>query len=98
MAGEDDGDRAPQWEDLLNEVVVLDLADPFVYVGQLRERQGGFFVLQAVDAHDLRDTLTTREKYVLECRQHGVRPNRTWAWVAVREVVSISRLSDVLED
>lgn len=98
MAGDGEWDKVPRWEDLLNEVVVLDLADPFVFVGQLRERQGEFFVLQSVDAHDLRDTTTTREKYVLECRQHGVRPNRTWAWVAVREVVSISRLSDVLPD
>jgi hypothetical protein len=98
MSSEQDPNRIPQWQDLLNEIVVLDLADPFVYLGQLRERQGDFFVLQAVDAHDLRDTASTREKYVLECRQHGVRPNRTWAWVAVREVVSISRLSDVLED
>jgi hypothetical protein len=98
MTRENAEERVPGWADLLNEVVVLDLADPFVYIGQLRERQGEFFVLEGVDAHDLRDTLTTREKYILECRQHGVRPNRTWAWVAVREVVSISRLADVLED
>jgi hypothetical protein len=85
-------------DELLGEIVVVDFRSTFVCLGTLTRADELFLELRNADFHDLRDTLTTREKYVLECRQHGVRPNRTWAWVAVREVVSISRLSDVLED
>ena len=38
------------------------------------------------------------EKYVLDSRLHGIRPNRDRAWISLREVVSISRLADVLTD
>ena len=77
-------------------MVVLDLSSSFVYVGRLVEQQGEFLVLRDADAHDLRDTQTTREKYVLACRGHGINANRLWVWVRLREVVGISRLEDVL--
>lgn len=84
------------WQSLVGEVVVLDLSSPFVYVGTLLEHQADFVVLQDVDAHDLRDTTTTREQYVLHCRKFGPTPNRQRAWVSLREVVGISRLADVI--
>jgi hypothetical protein len=75
------------WTQLLGHEVVLDLA-----------AHRDYLELEQVDAHDLRDTQTTREKYVLECRLHGIRPNRGRAWISLREIVSISRLADVLID
>lgn len=75
---------------------MLDLSSQFVYVGRLVEAQGEFLVLADADAHDLRDSATTREKYVLAARGHGVNPNRRWVWVSRREVVGISRLADVV--
>lgn len=89
---------APSWQDLFGELVVLDLASPYVYLGRLIQRQGDFLVLQDADAHDLRDTETTREKYVLACRGHGISANRRWVWVSLREVVGVSRLDDVMVD
>jgi hypothetical protein len=88
----------PQWKDLFGELVVLDLASPYVFLGRLVERQDEFLLLADADAHDLRDTQTTREKYVLACRGHGINPNRRWAWVSLREVVAVSRLNDVIHD
>lgn len=86
----------PKFEQLFGELVVLDLSSQFVYVGRLVELQGDFLVLAEADAHDLRDSATTREKYVLAARDHGVNVNRRWVWVSRREVVGISRLADVV--
>jgi hypothetical protein len=86
------------WQTLVGQVLVLDLASPYVIIGKLTEQLADCLVLDEVDAHDLRDSPTTREKYVLNTRLHGVRPNRKRTWVRLSEVVSISRLDDVLVD
>lgn len=86
----------PKFEQLFSELVVLDLSSQFVYVGRLVELQGEFLVLAEADAHDLRDSATTREKYVLAARDHGVNVNRRWVWVSRSEVVGVSRLADVV--
>jgi hypothetical protein len=84
--------------ELCGQVVVLDLASPWVYVGRLAEEHAEYLVLEDADAHDLRDTSTSRDKYVLDCRQHGVTPNRRRVWINRRDLVGISRLDDVLLD
>lgn len=86
------------WQQLIGEIIVLDLSSPYVYIGILAEAQAEYLVLDEVDAHDLRDSPTTREKYILNCREHGVRPNRKRAWVNQREIVGFSRLDDVIKD
>jgi hypothetical protein len=83
---------------LRGQIVVLDLASPWVYVGRLAESHVEYLVLEDADAHDLRDSSTSRDKYVLDCRQHGVTPNRRRAWINRRDLVGISRLDDVLLD
>lgn len=88
--------RTPAFQELVGAWVVLDMSSPFVYLGQLVEQQGDYFVLADADAHDLRDTATTREKYVLAARGHGLNANRRWVWVSARDVVGISRLEDVV--
>jgi len=89
---------APQFEHLFGEVIVVDLASPFVYLGRLVETRGDYLLLADADAHDLRDTATSREKYVLDARNHGVNANRRWVWVSQREIVGISRLDDVVNE
>ncbi len=86
----------PRLEELFGDLVVLDLSSPFVYLGRLVEAQGDYLVLAEADAHDLRDSATTREKYVLAARDHGVNANRRWVWVSRRDVIAISRLTDVV--
>lgn len=88
----------PLWPQLIGHEVVLDLASPYVVLGRLTAAHHDYLELVDVDMHDLRDTQTTREKYVLDCRLHGSRPNRARAWISIREIVSISRLADVLVD
>lgn len=89
---------APSFDDLLGQTVVIDLSSPYVYIGRFVEVKGEFLLLSDADVHDLRDTATTREKYILAVRGHGVNANRRWVWVNRREVVGISRLEDVVAD
>jgi hypothetical protein len=86
----------PPWDELVGQLIVLDMTSPWVFVGRLIASKGDFLVLEGADAHDLRDTSTTREKYILDCREHGVNENRRQVWVNLREVVGVSRLVDVL--
>jgi hypothetical protein len=88
----------PLWDQLTNHEVVLDLASHYVVLGRLVAVRVEFLELERADAHDLRDSQTTREKYVLDCRLHGIRPNRERTWISLREIVGISRLADVLVD
>lgn len=86
----------PAWDSLLDQVVVLDLNGPYVYIGRFMERQGDFLVLHEADAHDLRDSPTkTREQYIVDCHRHGVPVNRKWVWVHLSQIVGVSRLDDV---
>ena len=46
--------------------------------------------------HDLRDTTTTRELYVIDSRRLGIRTNRERVLVRLEEIVSLSALDDVI--
>jgi hypothetical protein len=81
---------------MLGRAVVIDVTGPFVILGTLVRRHEEWIVLRGADVHDLRDTPTTRDKYVLDCRAHGLRPNRDEAWVRLAEIVCVCRLDDVL--
>lgn len=83
-------------EELIGALVVIDVVSPYVYLGKLVEHRADFLLLDDVDVHDLRDVNTTREKYVLDSRVHGIRANRRRVWLSLREVVGISRLDEVL--
>lgn len=88
---------SPHLQQLIGQVVVLDVQAPFVYVGTLREFDHRYLVLTDADVHDLRDTTTTRDLYVLEARRHGVNVNRRSLLVNRDQVVSLSALDEVRE-
>lgn len=81
---------------MIGRVVVLDMNCPFVYMGTLIEFNERQLVLEDADVHDLRDSSTTRERYVIETRQHGIRANRQRVVVCREFIVSISELQDVI--
>lgn len=80
---------------LLGREVVLDVSSPYVYIGRLTGGDEKLIALEDADVHDLRDTTTTREEYVLAVRRHGLTPNRQRVLVRMAEVVSLSPLEDV---
>ena len=76
--------------------IVLDVNGLYVYLGTLRDWDDKYLTLEPADVHDLRDTATSRERYILESRQHGIRINRQRVHVRWNEVVSFSALEDVI--
>lgn len=81
---------------LRDQVVVLDLASPYVVVGTLVGEDDRYLVLEDADMHDLRDSSTTRELYVIDVRRHGLGPNRRRVLVSRSDVVGVSLLEDVV--
>ncbi len=83
--------------DLVGQVVVVDTDGPVVYIGKLVEAGAEFLVMQDVDVHNLGDSATGRELYLINAKQLGVRANRKKAQVRTARVVGLSLLEDVLE-
>ena len=75
---------------------MLDAASRYVFIGTLQAIHEQYAVLADADAHDLRDTKSTRDLYILDALQHGVSVNRREVWVRLDEIVAISRLDDVV--
>lgn len=84
-------------EQFLGQDVVIDVESQYVFLGRLDEVGDGFLTLQQADVHDLRDSKTTRELYVLDSRTDGIRVNRRRVMIPIDQIVSISRLDDVVE-
>lgn len=81
---------------LVDQEVVLDMIAPYVYVGRLAACDANYLVLEDADVHDLRDTTTTRENYVVDSRRLGIRMNRERVIVRLDQVISVSRLDAVI--
>jgi hypothetical protein len=78
--------------------VVIDLKSPYVCLGTLVKFDDHFLELRNADLHDLRDTQTTRENYVVASRTTGIKRNRRSVMLVRSEIVAISRLEDVVID
>ena len=84
------------FENLVNQKVVIDVSSQYVYLGTLVGHSEFYLRLDDADVHDLRDTATTRELYVLQSHQLGIRANRRQVWVRREQIVSVSALDDVI--
>jgi hypothetical protein len=84
-------------EELIGQNVVVDFRSSYVCIGKLERVEEHFLELRNADFHDLRDTQTTRENYVVETRFTGIKRNRKRVLVMRREVVAICALEDVVE-
>ncbi len=83
-------------EEFIGQDVVIDVEAQYVFLGRLTEVTSDWVVLKQADVHDLRDSKTTRELYVLDSRTDGIRVNRKKAKLPVDQVVSVSLLEDVI--
>jgi small nuclear ribonucleoprotein (snRNP)-like protein len=81
---------------LIGREVVIDVASQYVYLGKLTGCDLKYLILEQADVHDLRDTTTSRELYVVDSKRFGIRTNRERVLVRVGEIVSISALEDVI--
>ena len=85
-------------DEYLGQKVVIDLSSPFVCLGTLVRADDHFLDLKNADFHDLRDTDTSRENYVVASYLTGVKRNRKRVLISRREIVAISLLADVRDD
>jgi len=91
-----DDTLAQELAGLVGEQVVLDTKGPFLYIGTLERVECGTVLLSEVDVHDLRESSSSADLYLIETLKHGVRTNRKSVYVLTREIVSISRLTDIV--
>jgi hypothetical protein len=85
-------------EELLGQPVVIDLRGPYVCLGRLARIDDLHLELENADFHDLRDTHSSRENYVVAAVFTGIKRNRRRVLVLRSEVVAVSRLEDVVDE
>jgi hypothetical protein len=84
-------------EELSGEIVVLDTASPLIYVGKLLRITPHVLELCEADVHDMNDSRSTKDFYLLQTRDLGVRPNRARVLIHRSHVTSVSRLADITD-
>jgi len=89
---------AAMLDEYLNQKVVLDFHDEYVCLGTLKAIGDHFLELKNADLHDLRDTDTSRENYVVASVRTGIKRNRKRLLVSRSEIVAISLLEDVVDE
>jgi len=85
-------------EQLVDRRVVLDVRSRYVILGVVSACGPAWIELTDADVHDLRDSQTTRELYVVDALRHGIRRNRKRVYVRTDEIVCVAALDDVTED
>lgn len=83
--------------DLVGKEVVVDTKSPIVYIGVLESVKDDFIALRDVDVHDINDTSTTKEVYILQASKFGIKKNRSNVHIFLSEIVSISKLDDIIQ-
>ncbi|MFQ5462814.1 MAG: hypothetical protein ACE5E5_09330 [Phycisphaerae bacterium] len=84
-------------ERLIDQIVVLDTDSPIVYIGTLTEITDRCLVLGDADMHDCREGHASKERYLVEAHAEGITTNRRQVIVMRSFVISVSRLSDVVD-
>ncbi|QVL32041.1 hypothetical protein KIH39_24930 [Telmatocola sphagniphila] len=84
-------------QEYIGQKVVIDLRSEYVCLGTLIRVDEHFLELKNVDLHDLRDTDTSRENYVIASVKTGVKRNRKKLLLFRSELVAISLLEDVVD-
>ena len=85
-------------DDLVGGKVVIDLRSTYVALGTLVGADELFLELKNADLHDLRDTDTTRENYIVESKATGIKRNRRRVLVLRADMVALARLDDVVDE
>ena len=93
---DDSASFAPELDRLVGQQVVVDTKEPYVYIGVLEKIERNSVLLKDCDVHDTRQSSTSNELYLIQALKNGVRSSRYAVYVFLKEVVSISRLQDVV--
>lgn len=89
------GDAESWLSSLIGQVVVCDLDESYLVIGTLRAADAQHVSLSEADLHDHHESNCTKDVYLLETRQLGVRANRRQVAIPRARVLAISRLEDI---
>ncbi len=84
-------------EHFLRRVIVLDTQGPLIYIGTLVAITEAYLVLCDADVHDTNDSRASKDLYLVETRNLGVRVNRGKVLVMRMQIASVSLLSEVVD-
>ncbi|HEX3134076.1 MAG TPA: hypothetical protein VHX44_10905 [Planctomycetota bacterium] len=91
MSGE-----AQAWlKGLIGQLVVVDLDESYLVIGTLTSVDDHHLSFSEADLHDHHESNCTKDVYLLETRQLGVRFNRKQVAIPRIRVLAISRLEDI---
>ena len=82
-------------ETCLKKRIVLDTRSSWIYIGRLDQVTATCAVLTDVDVHDSHDTQTSKDRYLFESRDTGIKINRDRVYVNMDYIVSFSLFEDI---
>jgi hypothetical protein len=85
-------------DEMIGQRVVVDMRSEYVCLGTLLRYDECFLELRNADLHDLRDTDTTRDRYVVDSKMTGIKRNRRRVLLLRADMVAITLLEDVVDD
>jgi len=81
----------------IGETVIFDTQGPLIYIGRLERVTEASLLLSGADVHDTNDSRASKDLYLVETRDLGVRINRTLVVVMRSQIASVSLLRDVVD-
>jgi hypothetical protein len=84
-------------ERFVGQIVVLDTQGPLIYIGTLERATEGTLLLVDADVHDSNDSRASKDLYLVETRDLGVRVNRKATLIMRHQVASVSLLRDIVD-
>ena len=85
-------------EYFLDKIVVVDTDTHWLYVGTLKKIEKEFLILENVDAHNMTESRSTRDEYLVAMKTNGLVINRKQVAVMRGKVVGLSLFGDIRID
>jgi len=80
----------------LSKQIVVDVSGNFIYLGTLSKVQESWIELENVDIHDMLDSSSNKEAYIISAKITGIRANRRNISIDKDKIISISLFSDII--
>lgn len=84
------------WKKVIGKKVVIDTNSPYIYLGKLVNSNDLFIILENVDVHDQKECGATKEQYINEAVKTGIKINRKSVTIRKDQIISFSKLDDVI--
>lgn len=84
--------------ELIDRMIVVDTKGSMIVIGRLVRIASDCLVLEDADAHDREEGYSSKEQYVINASQVGVRANRQKVYIPRHNIIAISALDDFIVD